>query len=217
MARAKTKAGKFIKVSPATKGAISEHQATAWLLATGYDVFRNVSPNGRADLLAVNWEAGETIRVDVKSQGFTLEKGKGVVSSASIERDELNKGFDIRYLVVKHDGDCEWYDESILKAGNDNAVPQPTWWIDKKTRQRFLMPGNELTDKDWHFFCHWLLRAYPEYIIPFSEQFVREISALGMCFHPRKIEQKKILVLKKILAHVHGKLRDADAIEEIFT
>lgn len=212
MATAQTKTGKRILVSPGSKGAISEHLATAWLLAKGYDVFRNVSPNGRADLLAVDWVNDETIRVDVKSDGFDL-CGTGAISAASRETAERNKGFSIKYLIVKKDGDCEWYKDSEKAADNDNSPPEPTWWVDKKSGQRFHAPGNAMTNKDWTFFCHWLLRAYPDVIFPFSEVFVREISARGIgCDRPR-VEGREFTVLEKIRKHVFAKLVEQEAIE----
>jgi hypothetical protein len=49
-------------------GALSELAACAWLLRRGYEVFRNVSPNGPADLVA--WRPGyDPILVDVKTLG----------------------------------------------------------------------------------------------------------------------------------------------------
>ncbi|HEY5411108.1 MAG TPA: hypothetical protein VIJ94_10325 [Caulobacteraceae bacterium] len=48
------------------KGAVSELLATAWLLDRGYEVFRNVSQHGPADL--VGWRPGEPPELfDVKT------------------------------------------------------------------------------------------------------------------------------------------------------
>jgi hypothetical protein len=47
------------------KGAYTELVAATWLLSQGYEVFRNVSPHGGIDIIAV---CGDTIRFfDVKS------------------------------------------------------------------------------------------------------------------------------------------------------
>lgn len=47
------------------KGAHSELIACAWLLAEGYEVFRNISPYGLADIIA--WKDGKMLLLDVKS------------------------------------------------------------------------------------------------------------------------------------------------------
>lgn len=216
MTAVKTRRGPRVKVSPSTKGAISEHIATAWLLQSGYDVFRNVSPNGRADILAVNWKTDETIRVDVKSQGFTLVEGEGGEMGAALrERDHLNAGFSIRYLVVMNNGDCGWYDGAERQAANDNSEPKPAWWRDKKTAQRFRIADDCTSNKQWSYFCHWLLRAYPDYIVPFSETFVRGISARGIGVDRPRISEKEIGVLRKLHLHVVKKLTDTGAIDFI--
>lgn len=49
------------------RGAYSELIACAWLLKEGYEVFRNVSPHGAADLVAIG--NGEVLRIDVKTGG----------------------------------------------------------------------------------------------------------------------------------------------------
>jgi len=168
--------GGKITISPGQKGAISEHLASAWLLQQGYDVFRNISPNGRADLLAVNWDADETIRVDVKSQEFTLT-AKGPRADAAREMEERNEGFDIKYLVVRDDGSCGWYVREP-KAANDNELEQ--WWFDKRTGQRFQVPGIEMSRKQWTYFCHWTLKNYQQFIHPVDEGFVKNIAARGV-------------------------------------
>ncbi|NNH56924.1 hypothetical protein HLI01_08900 [Rhizobium laguerreae] len=207
MAIAQTKTGKRIVVSPAVKGAISEHLATAWLLAKGYDVFRNVSPAGRADLLAVNWTMDETIRVDVKSQGFTLETAgnNNPIAKQARRNETLNRSFYIKYLVVKDDGDCEWYSDKSTPA-NDNEVTTAKWWVEKTTGQRFPMPGNELASHEWSYFCYWLLKNYPDLVAPFSESFVRDMSVRGRPGYVKHTAGKEMSVLGKILAQVYAKL-----------
>lgn len=211
MSRVKKADGTRITVSSGTKGAISEHIAAAWLLSQGYDVFRNVSPNGRADLLAVDWVKDETIRVDVKSQ----EYGKAKTSRADqAERRSQNSGFDIRYLVVSDDGSCAWYSEDFDEPSNDNE-PKPKWFIDTKTGQRFLMPSFDMSRKEWCYLCHWLLRAYPDFVVPFSESFVRSISARGIGNDSPPINATEFVTLEKLRRHIITKLTDAEAISFI--
>lgn len=49
------------------KGANSELIASVYLLNEGYEVFRNVSAHGPADLVAWNPETNETLYIDVKT------------------------------------------------------------------------------------------------------------------------------------------------------
>jgi Holliday junction resolvase-like predicted endonuclease len=50
------------------KGAINELKVCAWLMEQGYEVFRNVSPTGKGDIII--WKNGEEpIIVDVKVGG----------------------------------------------------------------------------------------------------------------------------------------------------
>lgn len=63
----------FVLLHTSVKGAKYELLACAWLLDQGYEVFRNVSPVGKGDL--VIWKKGEnpTI-VDVKTGGRSTAK-----------------------------------------------------------------------------------------------------------------------------------------------
>ncbi|MBZ9659796.1 hypothetical protein LB523_12140 [Mesorhizobium sp. ESP-6-4] len=212
MAIAKSKTGKRTTVSPGTKGAISEHLATAWLLSNGYDVFRNVSPNGRADLLAVDWVKDETIRVDVKSEGFSLDADKtGAMAAQARRRADSNSGYDIKYLVVKNDGDCEWYGENAINADNDNS---PDMWTDKVTGKSFWSPGHDMSSKEWTYFCHWLLRAYPEKIKPHSEVFVRNISSRGVANDNPRITKAELPHLERLRVHIHKQLQEAGRLKK---
>ncbi len=49
------------------KGATSELIATTWLLKQGYEVFRNVSPHGKIDIIAIHPDTGEILYIDVKT------------------------------------------------------------------------------------------------------------------------------------------------------
>lgn len=216
MATAQAKGAKRVRVSPSTKGAIGEHIATAWLLARGYDVFRNVSPNGRADLLAVDWDADETFRVDVKSEGFTLEDtANGHYAKSSRKRDELNAGFGIRYLVVCESGSCHWYEKSEKVASNDNEKKDIAWWVCKKTGQRFPEPGNYMKNNQWTYFCFWLLRSHPDLIFPHSEQFVRSCSSRGIGNDNPRLTVGELKALDKLYHNVYQKLKSLDAVRLI--
>lgn len=56
------------ELASSVKGAINELEVCAWLMRQGYEVFRNVSPTGKGDLII--WRHGEEpIIVDVKVCG----------------------------------------------------------------------------------------------------------------------------------------------------
>jgi Holliday junction resolvase-like predicted endonuclease len=97
-----------------TVGAASELEAASWLLGQGYQVFRNVSAHGPADLVAWNPQTKETLFVDVTtgrpyvradgSLHYTLAKRKLTVHKES--------GFGVRVLVcVPEEHRFFWMDE----------------------------------------------------------------------------------------------------------
>lgn len=53
------------------KGALGELEVTCWLLKQGYEVFRNVSPFGAADIISRNPSTGELTLIDVKTKNST--------------------------------------------------------------------------------------------------------------------------------------------------
>lgn len=76
------------------KGAFSELKASAWLLNQGYEVFRNVSPHGAVDIIAMNPETNEITLIDVKTTN----------NNYILKKESLNN---IRYLSVNYDtGEC---------------------------------------------------------------------------------------------------------------
>jgi hypothetical protein len=73
------------------RGARAELAACHWLLEQGYEVFRNVSYYGHADVVA--FRDGEFLRIDVKS------------GRSALTTEQLNAG--IAALYVYADGRCE--------------------------------------------------------------------------------------------------------------
>ena len=106
--------GGKVKVSFGIKGSINEHLASAWLMKNGYDVFKNVAPVGRADLVAKNWQTGEMIFVDVKSESYDPDHCNGVteMSKRAARQAEKYKESNIKYLVVEDDGHCHWHGDA---------------------------------------------------------------------------------------------------------
>lgn len=142
-----------VQVDPGFKGAINEQLATVWLMKQGYDVFRNQSPVGRADLIAVKWDDGEWLAVDVKSFGYN-PNGDGIVGESQKKQADKYRGSDIKYLVVDDYGSCRWYKHVV--ANNDNRE----MWSDPLTAQRFTHPRYDMTRNSWSFFCGWLLKYH---------------------------------------------------------
>jgi hypothetical protein len=77
------------------RGAHNELLACAFLLNEGYEVFRNVSPCGWADLIA--YKEGKFLRIDVK----------GARNIKGLELRQKRDG--VTGLVVKDDGTCEFH------------------------------------------------------------------------------------------------------------
>ena len=85
------------------KGAHSELAASVWLLEQGFEVFRNVSPHGNTDLVAIKYDC--ILRIDVKTaQSNTLKNGT-VVHYCS---HKPAKG--VRILAALSNGDFVWAD-----------------------------------------------------------------------------------------------------------
>lgn len=83
-----------------SKGAYNEIVATAWLLKNGYSVFRNISPNGPVDLVAI--KNSEVTLIDVKAANAY----KGKLLPAYLSRDQEALG--IKVLIVYPDGNCKF-------------------------------------------------------------------------------------------------------------
>lgn len=92
-------------------GAHNELVACGWLLRQGYEVFRNVSPFGDVDLIAIN--GSERFEIDVK--GVTSATARVRLSPQQIARGVI--------VLCVHDGEC-WLDrrplsKTDLKLGKD--------------------------------------------------------------------------------------------------
>lgn len=81
------------------RGAYSEFAATNWLLAQGYEVFRNVSAHGPADLIAWNPITDERIFVDVKT--FCNIDGEPICTDEQV-------ALGVKLLCVTYDGHVFW-------------------------------------------------------------------------------------------------------------
>lgn len=80
-------------------GAKSELLACAWLLSQGYEVFRNVSPFGDVDIVAL--QNGASFLFDVKTPCY---RKNGEVLPALLRQSQIERG--VIPLYVLPDGDC---------------------------------------------------------------------------------------------------------------
>jgi len=172
MAFVLTDTGARLEVHHNTKGAINEHIATAWLMKHGYDVFRNSSPRGRADLVANKWDGSGWIPIDVKSEGFDLD-GLSPMSEGHRETVAKYEGDDLKYLVVMDNGNCVWWHD--IEKGRETQV-LATHWIDPKTGQRFLHPRSDMSKSEWSFFSHWMMKHHGDKITGSQKDFLHRIS-----------------------------------------
>ena len=96
------------------RGAHAEHLATAWLLSRGFDVFRNVSQHGLADLIAIDFATGERLLIDVKSSNvgfYRVASGEQVAFETVMDRlTPEQRAAGVRCLAVMRDGSCVWAD-----------------------------------------------------------------------------------------------------------
>src|SRR5215831_6430735 len=102
------------------KGSLAELIACAWLLKTGYEVFRNVSQHGVADVVA--WRRGEApILIDVRKLTYQVAKdGKSCSSPAETPRDPK-----VRFLFADiATGKCSFDRRALLgELGYELRLP----------------------------------------------------------------------------------------------
>lgn len=91
------------------KGAHSELAACVWLLAQGFEVFRNVSQHGTTDMVAIKHDC--IIRIDVKTATpHTLRDG----TVKHYFNHKPARG--VRILAALSNGDFVWADQ-MPKSG----------------------------------------------------------------------------------------------------
>ncbi|KKM27703.1 hypothetical protein LCGC14_1572070 [marine sediment metagenome] len=88
------------------RGGYSELIASAWLLECGFEVYRNVSPHGVADLVAT--KDGNIELVDVKTVSVTKNHDGSFTVSAGPLLKPAQREAGVRLLYVTPDGLCAW-------------------------------------------------------------------------------------------------------------
>jgi Holliday junction resolvase-like predicted endonuclease len=114
-------------------GAICELIACAWLLKRGYDVFRNVSPTGKADLIAL--KDGDVTLIDVSKSSKYISKSGKVSYTKNYAKETLCNSLNIKVLYVA-DEDCffaeKYVPNKILNCENCNNE-----FINTNNKKRF--------------------------------------------------------------------------------
>lgn len=192
--------GAQVIMHPAMKGAINEHLATAWLMRNGYDVFRNVSPVGRADLIANRWDGRGWIPIDVKSGGYN-PYGVGGISEKGRRQATKYSASEVRYLIVGDGGDCSWYNKLPPKDRREDM------WKCPKTGREFPHPEFDLDADEMHHFGRWILIAHKDALsgdeVKLAE-LARESMWTGGSRYPLRKTQKEDI--KKLHKYIYGKL-----------
>jgi hypothetical protein len=91
------------------RGAWAEMIAASWLVERGYEVFRNVSPHGPIDIVAIKGQVTEYIDVKLVSPEMLISDaklGEGRVTKPRLKPPQVAAG--IRPLFVSPDGFCSF-------------------------------------------------------------------------------------------------------------
>lgn len=203
MSRIKKDDGALIIVHHNLKGAINEHIATAWLMKEGFDVFRNVSPRGRADIVIRDWTANTWTSVDVKSEQFDL-RGTSPMAAGQRATAKGYEGSDIRYLVVRDDGTCSWYEDldhplpGAVLNGEDH-------WVCPKSGHRHLHPSHEYTRREWSFFAYWAIEYQGEFLTQVQIDVCWAVKRPSAYKHS-VLTERELKVMRKILVESHARV-----------
>lgn len=105
------------------KGSLAELLACAWLLKQGYEVFRNVSQHGVADIIAWRPE-GSPILVEVRKT-VLRPAVDGTSCSAAVARTIRHP--DLRFLyIITETGECSFDLEALAAARGYTLRPPRT-------------------------------------------------------------------------------------------
>mgnify|MGYP001577506587 CR=1 FL=1 len=106
---------KTYKTNRNTSGAQSELLACAYFLELGYQVFRNVSSQGPADLVIWKPETHKIRFIDVTTGcWYQTKDGSMSLLSAARQKNRINKerAFSIEVLIVDEKGNCHMIGEN---------------------------------------------------------------------------------------------------------
>jgi len=85
------------------RGSQAELMGSAWLFGQGFEVFRNLSQHGIADLIALDPSTGSCMLIDVKSEAV----GRSAGGARKLTKEQKRIGVR-RLLVDRKTGICRW-------------------------------------------------------------------------------------------------------------
>ena len=96
------------RFSKVMKGQHSEFVAAAWLIKQNYLVYIKTQDNDPIDLIAVDRETGEVLKLDVKSVSIRKSGPKKGYRISRIVSDYQNQ-LGVKLLYVYDDGRCDFH------------------------------------------------------------------------------------------------------------
>jgi hypothetical protein len=99
-----------IKLAPTVKGALAELLACQFLMSKGYEVFRNLSPTGSIDIVAIKQK--EIRKIDVK----LCRTDKDGIIKGRRKPKIWQKNLGIEFLCVSAKGQCYFESDIIIKS-----------------------------------------------------------------------------------------------------
>jgi hypothetical protein len=85
-------------------GSVNELKAMIWLINQGYEVFYNIEPTGKADIIAWNSKTDETIKIDVKTVRIYMRADGSKQYNSSLGKSGKRHDF-VKYLGYCPDED----------------------------------------------------------------------------------------------------------------
>lgn len=107
------------------KGARAELLACGWLMAQGYEVFRNVSPAGPADMVVWKPGSGEFTAIQVKCSGAAGSRGILL---------KFQEKHNVKVLLVFPDDRVAWASNALPERG---CIECGARYIPKQQRQLY--------------------------------------------------------------------------------
>lgn len=117
-------------------GAHNELAATVWLMKQGFEVFRNVSPHGAVDIIAM--KEGEITLFDVKRASLRID---GEPVDLKLKPDQVALGVKL-IVVFGDDYDCRIIHEpKVVYGRTEKCIECNGEFIVRKPRQKFCAVG----------------------------------------------------------------------------
>ena len=92
---------------------MTEIKAITWLLANGFEVFRNESSTGPVDIVALDIEMDEVILIDVKTCAISVNTGN--VTFSTNNKTELQKDLAVQFLFYDKVDDIFTWEKDMFK------------------------------------------------------------------------------------------------------